>query len=58
VADILEQRANIKVCRKSGKMVVETYEILQSAFGEETLSHTRTFQWFAPLLQVPEFCQI
>jgi hypothetical protein len=43
---VMEQRVNIKLCVKLGKMPTETYEILQAVYGDETLSHRNVFEWF------------
>ena len=40
MADFHEQRACIKFCFKLGKTATECYEMLKTAFGEQT------FQWF------------
>jgi len=29
-----------------GKTATETYDMLEIAFGEETMSRTKTFEWF------------
>jgi hypothetical protein len=42
----MEQRVNIKFCVKLGKMPTETYEMLQTVYGDETLSHRSVFEWF------------
>jgi hypothetical protein len=42
----MEQRVNIKCCVKLGKTPIETYEILQTAYGDEALSHSSVFEWF------------
>jgi hypothetical protein len=44
--DVLkEQRVCIKLCQKFGETATETYEMLQQAFGETTLSRSKTFEW-------------
>lgn len=40
----LEQRANIKFCVKLRKLVTETRETLQQAYGNETMSQVRCFE--------------
>jgi histone-lysine N-methyltransferase SETMAR len=46
--DVLkEQRVCIKFCQKLGKTATETYEMLQQAFGETTLSRSKTFEWYS-----------
>ena len=46
MADFREQRACIKFCFKLGKTATECYEILKTAFGEQTMDRSQTFQWF------------
>jgi hypothetical protein len=41
-----EQHECIKFCIKFGKHSTETFEMLKTAFGDECLSHGRTFEWF------------
>jgi hypothetical protein len=41
----LEQRANIKLCVKLGKSGAETFEMIRRAYGNETMSHVRCFEW-------------
>lgn len=40
-----EQRVNIKFCVKLGKSATETFQLLQQAYGDESLSRTRCFEW-------------
>jgi hypothetical protein len=42
----MEQRVNIKFCVKLGKMPTDTYEILQTVYGDEALSCSSVFEWF------------
>jgi transposase len=42
----MEQRAAIKFCFKLGKSASETYELLQKAYGSDSLSRSTTFEWF------------
>jgi transposase len=44
----MEKRVNIKFCVKLGKTPTETYEILQSVYDDEALSHSSVlvFEWF------------
>jgi hypothetical protein len=44
MADITKEYMCIKFCVKHGKMIMKTYNMLESAFVEETLSHTRTYE--------------
>ena len=34
-------------CIKLGKTAKECYEMLKTAFGEQAMGHSRTFQWFS-----------
>jgi hypothetical protein len=40
---VLEKRVNIKFCVKLGKTPTETYEILQTVYGDEALSRSSAF---------------
>jgi len=48
-ADFREQRACIKFCFKLGKIATERYERLKTAFGEQAMGRSQTFQWFSQL---------
>ena len=48
MADFCEQRACIKFCFKLGKTATECYEMLKTAFGEQAMGRSQTFQWFSP----------
>jgi hypothetical protein len=37
---------NTKFCFKLGKMPIETYEMLQTVCGDETLNRNCEFDWF------------
>jgi hypothetical protein len=41
-----EQRVCIKFCVKLGKNGAETFYMLKTAFGDECLSRSHTFEWF------------
>ena len=47
MADFCEQHACIKFCFKLGKTATECYEMLKTAFGEQAMGHSQTFQWFS-----------
>jgi len=47
MADFREQRACIKFCFKLGKTAKECYEMLKTAFGEQAMGHSQTFQCFS-----------
>jgi hypothetical protein len=47
MADFREKRACIKFCFKLGKTAIEYYEILKTAFGEQALGRSQTFQRFS-----------
>jgi transposase len=42
---VVEQRVNIKFCVELGKTPTETYEMLQTVYGDESLSHSSVFEW-------------
>ena len=46
MADFHEQHACIKFCFKLGKTATECYEMLKTAFGEQAMGYSQTFQWF------------
>jgi hypothetical protein len=46
MADIKEQRILIKFCFKLNKTAAETHQMLNEAFGEQTLNQATTFEWF------------
>ena len=46
-ADFFEQRACIKFCFKLGKTATECYEMLKTAFGEQAMGRSQTFNWFS-----------
>jgi len=41
-----EQRICIKFRFKIGKTAMETYQLLQQAYGEDAVGHTQVFDWF------------
>ena len=47
MVDFREQRACIKFCFKLGKTATECYEMLKTAFGEQAMGSSQTFQWFS-----------
>jgi len=42
-----EQRVCIKFCVNLGKSAMETFTMIQQAFGDQSLSHAQVFQWHA-----------
>jgi len=47
ISDFREERACIKFCFKLGKTATECYELWKTAFGEQAMGRSQTFQWFA-----------
>ena len=47
MADFQEQCACVKFCFKLGKTATECYEMLKTAFGEQAVGCSQTFQWFS-----------
>ena len=47
MTDFREQRACIKFSFKLGKTATECYEMLKTAFGEQAMGRSQTFQWFS-----------
>ena len=45
--DFREQHACMKFCFKIGKTATECYEMLKTAFGEQAMCRSQTFQWFS-----------
>jgi len=45
MADFREQRTCIKFCFELGKTATECYEMLKTAFGEQAMGRSQTFQW-------------
>ena len=45
--DFCEKRTSIKYCFKLGKPATECYEMLKTAFGEQAMDCSQTFQWFS-----------
>ena len=54
MADFCEQCTCIKFCFKLGKTATECYEMLKTAFGEQAMGHSQTFQWIFPGLRQAE----
>jgi hypothetical protein len=46
----MEQSVNIKFCVELGKMPTETYEMVQTVYGNEALSRSSLFEWFKPVV--------
>jgi hypothetical protein len=42
----MEQWVNIQFCVQLDKTPTETYEMLQTAYGDEALSRSSVFEWF------------
>ena len=43
----IEQRANIKFCVKLEKKFAETYELIKKVYGDDCMSRTQVYTWFA-----------
>jgi hypothetical protein len=43
----MEQRANIKFCFKMGKTAAEAFQLIAQDYGDNSLSRTRVFEWYA-----------
>jgi hypothetical protein len=43
----MEQRASIKFCFKAGKSAIETFQLINQAYGDNTFSPTPGFEWYA-----------
>jgi hypothetical protein len=41
------QRANLKFCFKMGRTAIETFQLIKQAYGENAVSHTWVFEWYA-----------
>jgi hypothetical protein len=44
---ILKKRICVKFCFKLGKTASETHEMLKTAFGDDAMGRTQTFEWFS-----------
>jgi len=44
--DLEEQRVCVKFCFKLGKTFMETFQLLQQAYGEDCLSRTQCYKWY------------
>jgi hypothetical protein len=42
----VEQHICIKFCQKLGHSYSETYDMIQQAFGNDTMGHTQAEEWF------------
>jgi len=51
MVDFREQRTCIKFCFKLRKTATDCYEMLKTAFGEQAMGRSQTFQWFLGLRQ-------
>jgi hypothetical protein len=47
MADLKEQRICMKFCFKLGKTASETHEMLNTAFSDNAMGKTQTFEWFS-----------
>ena len=44
--DLEEQRVCVTLCYKLGKTFMETFQMLQQAYGEDCLSRTQCQKWY------------
>jgi hypothetical protein len=44
---MMERRANIKFSFKTSKTATETFQLIKQAYGDNPLSRTRGFEWYA-----------
>jgi len=44
--DLEEQRVCVKFCLKLGKTFLETFQMLQQAYGEDCLNRTQCYGWY------------
>jgi hypothetical protein len=47
MADLKEQRICMKFCFALGRTASETHEMLKTAFGDNAMGRTQTFEWFS-----------
>jgi transposase len=47
MADLKEQRICVKFCFILGKTASETHEMLKTAFGDNAMGRTQSFEWFS-----------
>jgi hypothetical protein len=43
----LKKKRTIKFCFKTGKTATKTFQLIKQAYGENALSRTRVFEWYA-----------
>ncbi|PNF18540.1 hypothetical protein B7P43_G08515 [Cryptotermes secundus] len=46
MADLRKQRVCIKFCFKLGKTTAETHQMLEQAYGDNSLGQTQTYNWY------------
>jgi hypothetical protein len=46
MADVREQLVCVKICLKFGKNAAETHQMLNQAFGDNSLGQTQTYDWY------------
>jgi hypothetical protein len=47
MADLKEHRICVKCCFKLGKTASKTHEMIKTAFGDNAMGRTQTFEWFS-----------
>jgi hypothetical protein len=48
MADLKEQRICVKFCFRLVKTASETHEMLKTAFGDNAMGRTQSFEWLCP----------
>ena len=46
MSEFVEQRSGIKFCLRNGNTVVETFRMLQKAFGDLSMSQKNVYKWY------------
>jgi hypothetical protein len=57
MADLKEQRICVKFCFRLGKTASDTHEMLKTAFGDNAMGRTQTFELFNPFKRRETFVE-